>query len=160
MAMDASIGRGATRRRVWSAGLLAVAAAGLATGLAALPGLATAGDADTADVPPGIVAFFGAADSRCPPGFRVPQEASGRLLVGATAADAVGKTVGKPLADQEDRTHVHAFTTQVELPYKSISAADGPNSQGAAARTYTDKSTTAPAASGLPFVQLTVCEKQ
>ncbi len=128
-------------------------------GLTTRPRLATAGDADTADVPPGIVAFFGTADSRCPGGYRVPLEASGRLIVGVTAADAVGKAVGKALADQEDRTHVHAFSGKVELPYKSISGADGPNGQGAAAKTYADSGSTGPASSGLPFVQLTVCEK-
>lgn len=146
------------RRRAWIAGLL-LAGTGLLLGLLLQPKLATAGDADTADVPPGIVAFFGQADSRCPGGFRVPPEASGRLLVGVTEAGTVGSAVGKPLADQEDRTHVHGFSGRVELPYKSISAADGPNSQGAAAKTYEDRSTTAPAPSGLPFVQLTVCEK-
>lgn len=160
MRMDALCGAGWARRRAWPVGVGAAALGLLALGLAVRPQPATAGDADTADVPPGIVAFFGQADSRCPAGFRVPQEASGRLLVGVTAADAVGKSVGKPLADQEDRTHVHAFTTRAELPYKSISAADGPNSQGAAAKTYSDSSATAPAPSGLPFVQLTVCEKQ
>ncbi|HNN95744.1 MAG TPA: hypothetical protein PKI03_25870 [Pseudomonadota bacterium] len=147
------------RRHLFALGLGSAGLLLLGLGLATRPRLATAGDADTADVPPGIVAFFGTADSRCPAGYRVPQEASGRLIVGVTAADAVGKAVGKALADQEDRTHVHAFAGKVELPYKSISGADGPNSQGAAAKTYADSGSTGPASSGLPFVQLTVCEK-
>ena len=122
--------------------------------------LAQAGDADTADVPPGTVAFFGSADSRCPMGWRILADSPGRLLVGVTAPDAIGKSVGKPLSDQEDRTHQHAFSAAVELPYKSISAADGPNGQGAGAKKYSTQGDSDPATSGLPFVQLTLCEKQ
>lgn len=144
------------RRLAWLAAVLA----GL--GLVAvvrLP-LATAGDADTADVPPGTVAFFGVADSRCPAGWSILQDGSGRLLVGVTAPDSVGQLVGKPLADQEDRTHQHAYSASVDLPYKSISAADGPNRQGAAAKKYDAQGQTDPATSGLPFVQLALCEKR
>lgn len=145
-----------TRRRLgWAlAGLAGLALIGVAR-----PHLATAGDADTADVPPGTVAFFGSPDSRCPSGWRILPDGSGRLLIGVTAPDAVGGTVGKPLADQEDRTHVHAYSATVELPYKSISAADGPNRQGAAAQKYTTQGQSEPATSGLPLVQLTLCEK-
>ena len=120
---------------------------------------ATAGDPDTTDVPPGTVAFFGSADSRCPRGWRSLSDGAGRLLVAVTAADSVGKTVGKPLADQEDRTHQHAYSASVDLPHKSISAADGPNRQGAAAKKYESQGQSEPAPSGLPFVQLALCEK-
>jgi hypothetical protein len=143
------------RRLVWLLGALSALGLGAALRLPR----ASAGDADTADVPPGTVAFFGSPDSRCPNGWRTLQDASGRLLVGATAQEAVGGLVGKPLADQEDRTHQHAYSATVELPYKSISAADGPNRQGAAAQKYTTQGQSEPSTSGLPFVQLTLCEK-
>lgn len=124
------------------------------------PSTASAGDGESTDVPVGTVAFFGRADGTCPAGWRAADQAQGRLLVGTTTAADVGKVVGTPLSDQEDRTHTHAFSATVDVPYKSISAADGPNRQGAASKKYMASGPSKPAPSGLPFVQLTVCEKQ
>ena len=50
-------------------------------------------------------------------------------MVGVTDSDAVGKLIGTPLLTQEDRTHSHAFSVTADLPYKSISAANGGNNQ-------------------------------
>lgn len=119
------------------------------------------GDDNTGgDVPAGMLTFMAGDIAACPPGWRVAQEASGRLVVGVTASDAVGKLVGTALTSQEDRTHVHPFQTVAELPYKSISAANGGNGQGAAAARYTDSGVSEPASSSLPFVQLVGCVKQ
>lgn len=145
------------RQWIWLVGPLA-AAAGLAA--LALPFQAARGQDDrVSDVPSGTVAFFARSDASCPAGYRPASEASGRLIVGVTGGDAVGKLVGKPLGNQEDRTHVHPFNTSITLPYKSISAADGGNNQGASAKTYADIGTSNPAPSGLPFLQLVACVK-
>jgi hypothetical protein len=119
------------------------------------------GDDNTGgDVPAGMLTFMAGDVAECPPGWRVAQESSGRLVVGVTSSDAVGKLVGTALTSQEDRTHVHPFQTVAELPYKSISAANGGNGQGAAAARYTDSGVSEPASSGLPFVQLMGCVKK
>lgn len=115
---------------------------------------------DDLDVPSGAVAFFAPDVRSCPAGWRAATEASGRLVVGVAHGDFVGKLVGQPLASQEDRTHAHAFAASVELPYKSISAADGGNRQGASAQKYQDSGVSEAAPSGLPFVQLVACVKQ
>ena len=112
------------------------------------------------DVPTGAVAFFAPEVRTCPAGWRAASETSGRLIVGVTHGDFVGKLVGQPLASQEDRTHTHAVAATVELPYKSISAADGGNRQGAKAQKYQDSGVSEASASGLPFVQLVACVKQ
>lgn len=130
----------------------------LVAGFLAKP--AAAEDPGPVDVPAGAVVFFGPETKSCPQGFRPATEASGRLVVGVTHGDFVGKLVGEPLLSQEDRTHVHPFTVSVELPYKSISAADGGNRQGAAAKKYPDSGMSKTAPSGLPFVQLVACVKQ
>jgi hypothetical protein len=118
-----------------------------------------AGDDGAVDAPSGTVAFFSGVAGVCPQGWRVATEAAGRLLIGVQAADSVGKFVGTPLTNEEDRTHAHSFLATVALPYKSISAADGSNDQGAAAQTYTDSGMTQPASTGLPFIQLVACVK-
>jgi hypothetical protein len=110
-------------------------------------------------VPAGTVAFFSGVGGSCPQGWRVATEAAGRLVIGVNAQDSVGTLVGTPLGNEEDRTHSHAFAATVDLPYKSISAADGSNNQGAAAGTYQDSGMTQPASSGLPFIQLCACVK-
>lgn len=145
-----------SRRWMW----LILPACGAALGLSL--GRAAADDpgAVDRDVPPGTVAFFAPETKVCPAGWRTATEASGRLVVGVTHGDFVGKLVGEPLSSQEDRTHVHPFSAAVELPYKSISAANGGNRQGAAAQKYQDDGLSDAAPSGLPFVQLVACVKQ
>lgn len=138
--------------------LLAVPAVAAGLGLGMRP--AAGGDPGPIDVPAGMVAFFARDDGACPPGYRPATETSGRLIVGATAAESVGKLLGDPLSSLEDRTHVHPFMTQVELPAKALAALDGGNNQGAAAKKYTDAGNTEPTPSGLPFIQLLACARE
>jgi len=130
-------------------------------GLLALGIRSASGDDNSGgDVPVGMLTFMAADVTSCPQGFRPATETTGRLVVGVTDSDAVGKLVGTGLTNLEDRTHAHSFQSAVDLPYKSISAANGGNNQGAKAARYTDDGTTEPAATGLPFVQLVGCVKQ
>lgn len=120
---------------------------------------ATADKASADDVPPGAVVFMSRADGMCPTGWLPATQAFGRLIVGTTEPTQVGKLVGVPLADQEDRAHQHEITGMVTVPYKSISAANGSNNQGGAAKDYTATGQSDKSPSGLPFVQLIACEK-
>lgn len=132
----------------------------IALSAALLSGSASGEDPADDGVAPGTVAFFDSDTGACPTGWAPSELALGRLVVSVVEEAAVGVMVGKPLADQEDRTHTHAFTTSVDLPYKSVSAADGPNEQGAAAQKYDLMGATEASPSGLPFIQLLACEKQ
>lgn len=109
---------------------------------------------------PGTVAFFGSDITACPEGWAEADYATGRLVVGVIDEPAVGKVVGKPLANQEDRTHAHAFSAAVDLAYKPVAAGDGANNQGAKSGSYEVMGATEPSPTGLPFIQLLVCEKQ
>lgn len=120
---------------------------------------ATGQDLGETDVPSGTVAFFVGDDHGCPSGWRDATELRGRLAVAVVSADTVGKQVGRELTSEEDRTHVHPFTAQVELPYKPLASLNGSNRQGAAAARYMSSGISEPAASGLPFVQLLACVK-
>lgn len=135
-----------------------MAVLGLAAGLSVVGARPAAGDPPGDDgAPPGMVAFF--VGGACPKGWSVAANVQGRLVVGVTDGAETGIQVGTPLGDREDRLHAHTYTTDVVLPYKSVSAADGSN-EGAAAKTYplSGKSLSVP--SGLPFAQVQACEKQ
>ena len=136
--------------------------AAVAVGAAFLLSATAAGDAPVDDgAPTGTVAFFMMAENNiCPSGWVPAASATGRLVVGVNNGDLNGVQVGKPLADQEDRAHAHAFASTVTWPFKSVSAADGGNQQGAAAMAYSVSGMTAPGPTGLPFVQLLACEKR
>lgn len=108
--------------------------------------------------PPGMVAFF--MTETCPAGWFVPASAQGRLIVGVTDASAVGLTVNAPMASGTAPTHQHGYSTTVNLNRKNIALANGSNNQGAKKGNYPVSGTTEPAASDLPFIQLTVCQKQ
>jgi len=118
-----------------------------------------AGEAGVPAVPAGMVAFFAPATTACPDGWSAADFAQGRALVGVTAQADVGLEVGTPLGDREQRTHAHNFTGAAVLAVKSISAADGGNNSGAAARSYAVSGTSEPSAGALPFAQLFLCEK-
>ena len=110
------------------------------------------------DAPAGMVAFF--IGDACPSGWQPDAVGAGRLMIATDDVTVVGRTVGTPLAPEEDRTHGHAIdVTTVDLPYQSISAADGGNAQGAASGARPLAGEVAAAPSGLPFVQLTTCVK-
>jgi hypothetical protein len=108
------------------------------------------------DAPRSMVAFVNGAS--CPPGWAPATIAAGRLLVGTDEATAIGHVVGEPFAALEDRMHTHALDgATIDLPYKSISAADGGNNNGAAAGAQALTGTVEDATSGLPYIQLTAC---
>src|SRR5262249_28222305 len=107
--------------------------------------------------PSGMVAFFTGAT--CPLGWKASPVAAGRIVIATMDPTAVGRTVGTPLADHEDRTHGHAVAATFALPAKSISAADGNNDSGGSSGDRTISGGAAMATSGLPFAQLTACER-
>lgn len=130
---------------------------GLGSGLwvAARP---AAGDSPSGDgAPAEMVAFF--AGGVCPKGWSVAASAQGRLVVGVTTGPDTGIQVGEPLGDQEDRSHEHAYSLSVVVPYKSVSGANG-GTNGAAAKTYMVSGTSTGAVTGLPFAQVQACVKQ
>lgn len=133
----------------------------LLAGAALLPAGAGRAD-DLADdgAPTSMVSFFLAAGPSCPEGWVPAAEARGRLVVAVTTPVQVGVQVGQPLSDQEDRRHGHAYSAQGALPYKAVAAADGGNRSGAKAGALSLEGQLAPAASGLPFIQLLACEKR
>ena len=106
-------------------------------------------------VPAGTLAFF--AGGACPEGWKVADEAQGRLIVGVTDGDHAAVTVGEPLGDQEERKHLHPYKSQVTLTDKAIAAADGANGSGAAAKSYDLTGSTTKEATGLPFIQVQAC---
>jgi hypothetical protein len=129
----------------------------LVIGCALLGGRA-AGDAADDGAPRGMVAFFGGGP--CPTGWVAADYAQGRLVVAVTAASAAGVQVGASLGDREDRAHAHSFVGNLPLMSKSVSGADGGNNSAAQAQSYAWSNANVSATSGLPFVQLAVCEKQ
>jgi hypothetical protein len=119
-------------------------------------------DVDDADgAPPGMVAFFDAVT--CPPGWTTLPETQGRLLLVVADGAQVGKAIGAPLLDQEDRTHNHTFSATFELGSKSISAAGWPhwaaNHEAGEKGSHQASGTTSSSTSGLPFAQFLLCQK-
>jgi hypothetical protein len=128
--------------------------------LSSRPRTAQGGDVFNDDGDPvGTVAFFQDRAS-CPVGWAPATELEGRLLVGATAPEAVGQVVGRPLGDREDRTHTHTITGTVTLTPRNIAGANGGNTQGARSGEYMVTGNAAAAPSGLPFVQVRACAKR
>jgi hypothetical protein len=106
--------------------------------------------------PRGMVAFVTA--SPCPAGWAPAGLVLGRALVGTDATDTVGRVVGAPLTPEEDRVHGHELgAAAIALPFRSISAADGGNQQGAGAGNRPLTGAAAAAPSGLPFIQVLTC---
>ena len=134
--------------------------AGAAIGGALLvhPGRAAGDLPDDDNAPSRMVSFF--AGAGCPSGWDVAPVGAGRLLVAVEKSEDVGTQVGTPLGDQEDRAHTHDYRAAVTLPYKSVSAANGGNNDGAAAADLTLSGATGAATTGLPFLQLPLCEKR
>ena len=108
--------------------------------------------------PPGMISFFALAE--CPTEWSKAEAATGRLVIGTVVADDVGKQVGEPLADREDRKHSHEYILTLAVPEKSIAAISGCcNGQGAKKGDYAVDGATLVASTELPFIQLTVCRK-
>ncbi len=113
-----------------------------------------------AEVPTGLVAFFDA--TACPSGWKIASYASGRLIVAVSDGDAVGKTVvEEPLGNIENRTHQHAYSGEIKIGSRSITAVNGCcNDRVTGSGDHGYSGFTEPAASGLPFVQFPICEKE
>ena len=117
------------------------------------------GSAATGDgAPSGMVAYF-ASGSACPTGWVIADEVAGRMVVGVSDVNNIGLRVGTPLADQEDRAHMHSFTATTSIPSKNLAAADGSNNSAAQSGGVTSDGMAGAATTGLPFTQLIVCKK-
>jgi hypothetical protein len=128
-------------------------------GAAALLSVSAAGDPPPpGGVPRHVLAMFNAAT--CPTGWAEATAARGRLMVGVDSGAFTNVPVGVPLGDREDRTHTHTFSGTVTPTVKSISAASGGNNSAAQSAPSSWSTPGAAAPSGLPFIQLLVCEKQ
>lgn len=142
---------------MWNRRLL-VSARALALVLAVFAVFAAADASADDPVPAGAVAFFSTAS--CPSGWAPFEDGAGRLILATSDGSKVLVKVGRPLANMEDRTHKHAYTTQVDVDDKSISASHCCNNKAAEAKKYDVKGNTGEATTGLPFIQLVICEKQ
>jgi len=137
-------------------------AAGTGGGAGADAGSDDAGDAGDAAptgdaLPASAVSFF--QGGSCPTGWVPYTVADGRFLLPTVATATAGLTWGSPLDAGEDRTHTHNLTATFTLgstSYVGLSGGnDGVTSQGAVTMTTTSD----PASTGLPYVQLLVCRK-
>ena len=146
------------RKRIFvsSTGKWGLLFAGLAIGV--IGTRKAAGEVTTEAVPAGMVAHI--SGGACPTGWIPASNVEGRIVIAVADGKDVGVQVGMPLGDREDRNHSHSYSGELQLPAKAISAADGPNLEGARAQTYTISGTTNAGPSGLPFVQVTTCVKQ
>ena len=72
-----------------------------------------------------------------------------------------GATVGKPLDDGEDRQHTHGMPVSLTLPSVNYAGIAGEANHGVARAGSVPMTVTGSKAStGLPYVQLLVCQKQ
>lgn len=128
----------------------ALVTAALALGATAAP---------AANLPAQMVFFFPGSD--CPKGSVPAANAGGRMLLAVSTPGDVGKTYGAALADQEDRRHKHSGTMKVNLPERSISGASSCcNEQATTKGEHAVAIDSGEGTSGLPFIQLLVCQTQ
>jgi hypothetical protein len=118
----------------------------------------TVASTSTDATPPGMVAFF--MTETCPEGWVIPDKAPGRLIVGVTDPSAVGVTKNPALSNGATPAHDHVYATTVKIGSKKIALANGSNKQGARHGNYPVNSVTDAATLDLPFIQLTICQKQ
>ncbi len=110
-------------------------------------------------LPKHAVAFF--QRKTCPTGWQPLAKAAGRTLVPTVDKDPSDVSVGDPLADGEDRAHVHSIKTTFDLSTVSYAGIAGEANHGLArGGSQAITGTTSAAPSGLPYVQLLVCSKQ
>jgi|EndMetStandDraft_8_1072994.scaffolds.fasta_scaffold63526_3 hypothetical protein len=110
-----------------------------------------------AQMPSGMLFFM--PGNTCPQGSSRAANTNGRMLLVANDPGAIGRTYGDPLKDQEDRQHAHDDTMTVSLSMKSISGTSSCcNGQATSKGNHTATGKTKAAKSGLPFVQLLVCQ--
>ena len=121
--------------------------------------VASADESPGDGVPSGALGYFARGEG-CPMGWEPATQAQGRFAVGTVDPAGVGRTVGTPLQNREDRTHTHSASGAVTLAPRAIAAADGSNNSGARAGMYPVMVTSGPASSGLGYVQLRPCVKR
>jgi len=107
-------------------------------------------------IPTGFITFF--QGDECPDGWFELDTAQGRLIISVSDPEQAGITVNSPLADQEDRIHTHTYETQFTLNEKQIAAIGCCNDQGAAHGSYPISGKLNTSTSGLPFIQLILCQ--
>lgn len=131
--------------------VLCPAAAGLALVL-------TGGTAQAQQAPAKMIMYT--MKSSCPAGWKDADYLEGVLAVTTGDAQKVGFRNGwNTLGNREDRTHEHCCKGSMDVPYYNMSAAAGPNYSGAGAGHYEIDVQLQAAPSGLPFLQMKVCEK-
>ena len=109
-------------------------------------------------LPTHAVGWFSA--QACPLGWTSMDEATGRTMLPLPTGGTLGATVGAPLLTGEQRTHVHAATTKVDVPTQSFAAIAGSGNDGLGAAGSIDVDVPLdPASAELPYVHLLACEK-
>jgi hypothetical protein len=104
--------------------------------------------------------FLGLFTGACPTGWSALPAAQGRLLLLVNNSFQAGAAIGFALSDGEDRQHSHAVSGSFSLPSRQVSALGGSNQDAAHSGRQPllpFLNETSSTASGLPFVQLTVC---
>jgi hypothetical protein len=108
-------------------------------------------------LPASAVSFF--QGTSCPMGWAPYTVAAGRFLVPTVATAPAGLTYGTPLDAGEDRTHTHNLTATFTLGSTSYVGLSGGNDGVTSAGAVTMTTTSDPASTGLPYIQLLVCRK-
>lgn len=107
--------------------------------------------------PSGAISFFRRA--ACPSGWAPYEPANGRAVVPTIGATAPGTTNGEPLKSGEDRTHVHDWSVAFAVSKFDFVGFGGDNKGVGGGGTLTVSGKTAPASTGVPYVQLLACKK-
>lgn len=111
----------------------------------------------TQQLPRGTLLFF---PDDCPSGWSRAPDTRGRFLVGLPNGGAPGTFGGRSLGPGERRLHGHDLVGTVITQSYGIALASGCCGVGyASAGTYSYAGATAPAAAGLPYLQLPQCRK-
>lgn len=117
-------------------------------------GPGTRGDA----LPTNTIGFFQVP--ACPSGWEPFTAAAGRAVLPTIGDAPGGTTVGEPLASGEDRPHTHGVNATFDLvPITYAGVSGGGNTGVAAAGSVVFETTSEPASTGLPYVQLLACKK-
>ncbi len=96
----------------------------------------------------------------CPTGWEPFKAASGRAILPTVGTMAGGATVGTPLGSGEERKHTHSVQAAFNLiDISYVGVAGGGNSGVAKAGAASFTTTSDPASTGLPYVQLLACKK-
>lgn len=114
---------------------------------------------DVEPIPEGVEAFYEGAT--CPLGW-TPSTAQGTFVMALSDGGTAGATYGAgPLSQGEDRTHTHAAGGSFGLNSTSFAIAGGCCHDGFSGKgDYSWSTTSAPASSGVPYLTLTLCQKE